>query len=51
MNSLLVGAIYKHSDELSFDVGVRDARYDDHSTVDEIRLGLSWALHWKDAKQ
>jgi len=48
-NSALIGATYKVSDELSFDAGVRHARTGDGS-LNELRLGLTWNLRWKNAK-
>jgi hypothetical protein len=45
-NSVLVGAIWKRSDDLSFDVGLRRARSDGEN-VAELRAGLTWsyAMH------
>ena len=48
-NSALVGAIWKKSEELSFDLGLRRARSDGEN-VSELRLGLTWSyqMHKKD---
>ncbi len=43
LNSVLVGAIWQHSDDLAFDVAIRHARTNDLS-FNEIRLGLTWSL-------
>jgi hypothetical protein len=40
--SLLVGAIWKHSEDLVFDAGVRRAR-EDGVNVTELRAGLTWS--------
>ena len=42
-DSLLVGAIWRVRDGLSFDAGLRSARVGDES-VHELRLGLTWAF-------
>ena len=41
--SMLVGAIWRARDGLSFDVGIRKAR-DGNETVRELRLGLTWTF-------
>jgi len=41
--SMLVGAIWRVRDGLSFDVGVRKA-HDGSETVHELRLGLTWTF-------
>ena len=46
VNSGLVGAIWRVSDGLSFDVGVRSAKAGDDQTH-EVRLGLTWAFAFK----
>ncbi|MFS2136250.1 hypothetical protein [Duganella sp. Dugasp56] len=45
-NSVLVGAIWKHSEDLAFDVGLRHARADGIN-INEVRMGLTWsyAMH------
>ena len=43
LRSVLVGAIYQHSEELAFDIGLRRARTND-GTFGEVRLGLTWSL-------
>ncbi len=43
LNSVLVGAIYRHSDDLAIDFGVRHARTND-SHFNEVRVGLTWSL-------
>ena len=45
-DSLLVGAIWRVRDGLSFDAGVRSARVGD-DTVHELRLGLTWAFSYR----
>jgi hypothetical protein len=45
-DSVLVGAIWRVRDGLSFDAGVRSARVGDE-TVHELRLGLTWAFSYK----
>ncbi len=45
-DSLLVGAIWRVRDGLSFDAGVRSARVGDDA-VHELRLGLTWALSYR----
>ena len=45
-DSLLVGAIWRARDGLSFDAGVRSARVGDDA-VHEVRLGLTWAFALK----
>jgi hypothetical protein len=40
-NSALVGFIWKQSDDLAFDAGVRKARMNDQNLT-EVRLGLTW---------
>jgi hypothetical protein len=43
MNSALVGAIWRSRENLSFDVGIREARTDGpHLT--EVRVGFTWAF-------
>jgi hypothetical protein len=46
VDSLLVGAIWRLRDGLSFDAGLRSARVGDE-TVHEVRLGLTWAFSLK----
>jgi hypothetical protein len=41
-NSLLLGAIWKKSDDLAFDVGLRRAR-SDGERLTELRAGLTWS--------
>ena len=48
-NSLLVGAIWRVRDGLSFDAGVRSARVGDEA-IHELRLGLTWAFSYKAEK-
>ena len=43
-NSALVGAIWKKSDDLAFDLGVRRARANGE-TLTELRVGLTWSYH------
>lgn len=43
LNSVLVGAIWQHGEDLAFDLGVRDARTGD-SRFDEVRVGLTWSF-------
>ena len=45
-NSLLVGAIWRVRDGLSFDAGVRSAQVGSEA-VHEVRLGLTWAFSYK----
>lgn len=45
-DSLLLGAIWRVRDGLSFDAGVRSARIGD-DTVHELRLGLTWAFSYR----
>lgn len=45
-DSLLVGAIWRVREGLSFDAGVRSARVGDEA-VRELRLGLTWAFSYK----
>jgi len=45
-DSILVGAIWRVRDGLSFDAGVRSARVGDEA-VHELRLGLTWAFSYK----
>ena len=45
-DSMLVGAIWRVRDGLSFDAGVRSARVGDEA-VHELRLGLTWAFALK----
>ena len=45
-DSLLVGAIWRVREGLSFDAGVRSARVGDEA-VHEVRLGLTWAFALK----
>jgi hypothetical protein len=42
-DSLLIGAIWRVREGLSFDAGVRTARFGDEA-VHELRLGLTWAF-------
>lgn len=42
VRSLLLGALWKHGEELVFDAGVRRAR-EDGATVTELRAGLTWS--------
>ena len=46
VDSLLVGAIWRLREGLSFDAGVRSARVGDEA-VHELRLGLTWAFSLK----
>jgi hypothetical protein len=46
IDSLLLGAIWRLRDDLSFDAGVRSARVGDEA-VHELRLGLTWAFSLK----
>ena len=43
LNSSLVGVIWQHSEDLALDLAFRRARTSD-STINEIRLGLTWSL-------
>jgi len=45
-DSLLLGAIWRVREGLSFDAGVRTARVGDEA-VHELRLGLTWAFSYK----
>ena len=45
-DSVLVGAIWRVRDGLSFDAGVRSARVGDEA-VHELRLGLTWAFSYR----
>jgi len=45
-DSLLVGAIWRVREGLSFDAGVRSARVGDEA-VHELRLGLTWAFSYR----
>jgi hypothetical protein len=45
-DSLLIGAIWRVRDALSFDAGVRSARVGDQA-VHELRLGLTWAFSYR----
>lgn len=45
-DSLLVGAIWRVRDGLSFDAGVRSAQVGSEA-VHEVRLGLTWAFSYK----
>lgn len=45
-NSLLIGAIWRLRDGLSFDAGVRAARVGEEA-VHELRLGLDWAFSYR----
>ena len=49
IDSLLLGAIWRLRDGLSFDAGVRSARVGDEA-VHELRLGLTWAFSHKAGK-
>jgi hypothetical protein len=42
VRSALVGMIWKHSEDLAFDAGIRKAR-EDGELVTEVRVGLTWA--------
>jgi hypothetical protein len=42
-NSALVGAIWRHSEDLAFDAGIRRAR-EDRENVTELRVGLTWSF-------
>ena len=42
-NSALVGAIWRHGEDLAFDAGIRRAR-EDRENVTELRVGLTWSL-------
>ena len=42
-NSALVGAIWRHGEDLAFDAGIRRAR-EDRENVTELRLGLTWSV-------
>ncbi|MES2129157.1 MAG: hypothetical protein V4463_17965 [Pseudomonadota bacterium] len=42
-HSALAGLIWKHSEELSFDLGLRAARADGHPLT-ELRIGLTWSV-------
>jgi hypothetical protein len=46
VDSLLVGAIWRVREALSFDAGVRSARVGDQA-IHELRLGLTWAFSVK----
>jgi hypothetical protein len=41
----LIGAIWRFTDTLAFDVGVRSAR-SGNEAIRELRVGLTWALSW-----
>ncbi|GAC1317919.1 MAG: hypothetical protein NVSMB28_06070 [Collimonas sp.] len=43
-NSVLLGAIWKHSEDLSFDFGIRKGRADGEN-ITELRIGLDWSFH------
>lgn len=43
-NSALLGAIWKRSEDLSFDFGVRRGRSNGEN-ITELRVGLDWAFH------
>lgn len=43
-NSALLGAIWKQSEDLSFDLGVRRGR-SNHENITELRVGLDWSFH------
>jgi hypothetical protein len=45
-DSLLVGAIWRVREGLSFDAGVRSARVGDEA-IHELRLGLTWAVAYR----
>ena len=49
IDSLLLGAIWRLRDGLSFDAGLRSARVGDEA-VHELRLGLTWAFSYKAGK-
>jgi hypothetical protein len=42
-DSMLVGALWKHSEDLVFDIGLRRAR-EDGERVTEVRAGLTWSF-------
>ncbi|WP_139217185.1 hypothetical protein [Collimonas sp. OK607] len=47
-NSILLGAIWKHSEDLSFDFGVRRGHSGgraDGENITELRVGLDWSFH------
>ena len=43
LNSALVGAIWRHADDLALDIGFRRARTND-SSFNELRIGLTWSF-------
>jgi hypothetical protein len=43
-NSALLGAIWKQSEDLSFDLAVRKARSNGEN-ITELRIGLDWSFH------
>ena len=45
-DSVLIGAIWRVRDGLSFDAGARSARVGDEA-VHELRLGLTWAFSYR----
>ncbi|MES2148767.1 MAG: hypothetical protein V4508_03145 [Pseudomonadota bacterium] len=44
-DSALVGLIWKHAEDLVFDIGVRKARTDGQALT-ELRAGLTWSFAW-----
>jgi len=46
-DSILVGAIWRVRDGLSFDAGVRSAQQSGADAIHEVRLGLTWAFSMK----
>jgi hypothetical protein len=47
-DSLLVGAIWRVREGLSFDAGLRSARVGSEA-VHELRLGLTWAFSYRNS--
>jgi hypothetical protein len=47
IDSLLVGAIWRLREGLSFDAGLRSARVANGDAIHELRLGLTWAFSLK----
>lgn len=45
-NSALLGFIWKKSEDLAFDMGVRKARTGNEN-ITEVRLGLTWSFPWR----
>jgi len=50
IDSLLVGAIWRLREGLSFDAGLRSAQVSTGGTIHELRLGLTWAFSLKGGK-